>query len=81
MSEYTAFGPRRPELAFRLKLFGEGGNNTLWQGEQVVTANDPREETSYLTCLGGAPLDGLRCGLGGGMSVRRGLNVEVRMGV
>jgi hypothetical protein len=72
----TALGARRPELAFRLQLV-EKGEGEIWQGEKDITANDPQEETSYLTCLGGWPMDGLRCALGGGMSVRRELSVEV----
>jgi hypothetical protein len=30
---------------------------------QAITANDPREDTSYLTCLEGPPMDGLRCSI------------------
>lgn len=30
-------------------------------GETPITANDPYEPSSYLTCMLGAPFDGLRC--------------------
>lgn len=48
----------------------------LW-GRKAVTANDPSERSSYLTCLEGAPLDGLRCGIGSYLSVREVLVVGV----
>ena len=45
-------------------------------GEVAITANDPKEPSSYLTCLLGAPFDGLRCKIGGMMSVRKDLIIE-----
>ncbi|KAF1997906.1 hypothetical protein P154DRAFT_524446 [Amniculicola lignicola CBS 123094] len=47
------------------------------KGAQVITANNPGRGDSYLTCLGGAPLDGIRCKLGGMLSVRKELRIEV----
>jgi hypothetical protein len=32
-------------------------------GEVAITANEPTQPTSYLSCLLGAPFDGLRCNL------------------
>lgn len=48
-----------------------GAYSTGWnlRGEVVITANDPQEPSSYLTCLQGAPYDGLRCSIKGMMSV------------
>ena len=42
----------------------------------AITANDPKEPSSYLTCLLGAPFDGLRCKIGGMMSVKKYLIIE-----
>ncbi|KAF3008699.1 hypothetical protein E8E13_009484 [Curvularia kusanoi] len=67
MRPYDALGPRRAELSFVLQLFregrGAGGQQTITGGEVAVTANNPTEPTSYLSCLLGAPYDGLRCNL------------------
>lgn len=57
------------------RIFHRGANMVL-VGSTPVTANDPSEQTSYLTCLLGAPLDGLRCRIGSYLSVRRELVVE-----
>ncbi|KAJ4369069.1 hypothetical protein N0V83_006152 [Neocucurbitaria cava] len=57
MFEYTGLGPRRPDTGWNLR------------GDVVITANDPQEPSSYLTCLQGAPYDGLRCTIKGMMSV------------
>jgi hypothetical protein len=46
------------------------------EGEIPITANDPSEKSSYLTCLGGAPYDGLRCNIGSYLSVRTELVIE-----
>jgi len=46
-------------------------------GEVAITVNDPKEPTSYLTCLMGAPFDGLRCKLHGPMSTHKELQVVV----
>ena len=45
-------------------------------GEEPITANDPSEDTSFLTCLQGRPYDGLRCGIGSFLSTRRELDVQ-----
>lgn len=44
-------------------------------GQVAITVNDPKEPTSYLTCLLGAPFDGLRCKLHGLMSTHKELVV------
>jgi hypothetical protein len=84
MSPYTDLGPRRPELSFVLSLESAVGlyeNNTMaervWWGDKVITANDPSEESSFLTCLEGAPLDGLRCGIKSYLSVREELTLDI----
>lgn len=50
-------------------------NSTL-TGSIPITANDATEPSSYLTCLGGAPLDGLRCSIGSYLSVRKELMIQ-----
>ncbi|KAJ4991102.1 hypothetical protein SVAN01_03452 [Stagonosporopsis vannaccii] len=78
MTEYTALGPRRKELSFVLEFFKverRGGEQNITTGEVAITANDSKEPTSYLTCLLGAPFDGLRCKLHGLMSTHRELEV------
>ena len=45
-------------------------------GEVAITANDPHEPSSYLTCLLGPPFDGLRCKLHGMMSNHKELVIE-----
>ena len=40
-----------------------GGHQTITAGEVAITANEPSQPTSYLSCLLGAPFDGLRCNL------------------
>lgn len=77
MAEYTELGPRRKELSFVLHVF-RVENGTLAAGEVAVTANDPNEPSSYLTCLLGAPFDGLRCKLHGGLSVHKELQIVAR---
>ncbi|RMZ71018.1 hypothetical protein GMOD_00005511 [Pyrenophora seminiperda CCB06] len=81
MNLYTGLEGRRPELSFILNIwrdrklpfefvaFGLGGSIP-------ITANDPTEPSSYLTCLGGAPLDGLRCNIGSYLSVRKELIIQ-----
>jgi hypothetical protein len=39
-----------------------------------VTNNNLTDSRSYLTCLSGAPGDGIRCALGGSMSTRNSIN-------
>ncbi|KAF1917000.1 hypothetical protein BDU57DRAFT_517433 [Ampelomyces quisqualis] len=81
---YTGLGPRRPELAFWLDLTSAVGwdeenrsAEMFWWGSRAVTANNPAEESSFLTCVEGAPLDGLRCEIGSYLSVREELVVRV----
>ncbi|CAE7024567.1 hypothetical protein CFE70_003481 [Pyrenophora teres f. teres 0-1] len=74
MELYTALGERRPELSFVLSVW-KGETPTL-TGSVPITANDPSEPSSYLTCLGGAPLDGLRCNIGSYLSVRKELVIQ-----
>jgi hypothetical protein len=50
----------------------------VFAGQVAVTANEPSQPTSYLTCLLGPPFDGLRCNLGGVMSNRKDLFIEAR---
>ncbi|KAI4680530.1 hypothetical protein J4E81_010211 [Alternaria sp. BMP 2799] len=80
MTEYEAVGERRAELSFWLWVYrvGEGsdGRATILNGATAITANDPQEPTSYLTCLLGRPFDGLRCQIGSYLSVRKELVVE-----
>ena len=47
-----------------------------YAGEAAITANEPSQPTSYLTCLLGPPFDGLRCKLNGVMSNRKDLVIE-----
>jgi hypothetical protein len=81
---YTALGPRRPELAFWLELTSainwreeSRTADTFWWGKRAITANDPSEESSFLTCLEGRPFDGLRCSIKSYLSV----DGELRVGV
>ncbi|KAJ8113214.1 hypothetical protein OPT61_g4611 [Boeremia exigua] len=81
MIEYTALGPRRKELSFVLQVFkleGTSEQQNVTTGEIAITANSPAEPTSYLTCLLGAPFDGLRCKLHGMMSNRKELEIVAR---
>jgi hypothetical protein len=50
----------------------------VFAGQVAVTANEPSQPTSYLTCLLGPPFDGLRCSLDGVMSNRKDLFIEAR---
>ena len=54
----------------------DDGRASLLNGATAITANDPQEPTSYLTCLLGRPFDGLRCQVGSYLSVRKELVVE-----
>lgn len=45
-------------------------------GQTPITANNPHEPSSYLTCMNGAPFDGLRCTIHGMMSVNKDLVLE-----
>ena len=46
------------------------------EGEIPITANDRSEASSYLTCLGGAQFDGLRCQIKSYLSVDNELVIE-----
>ncbi|KAE8872882.1 hypothetical protein PTNB73_02033 [Pyrenophora teres f. teres] len=74
MGSVYGSGERRPELSFVLSVW-KGETPTL-TGSVPITANDPSEPSSYLTCLGGAPLDGLRCNIGSYLSVRKELVIQ-----
>jgi hypothetical protein len=81
---YTALGPRRPELSFWLELTSAINwkeetqtADKFWWGRKAVTANDPGEKSSFLTCLEGRPFDGLRCSIKSYLSVDEDLAVEV----
>jgi hypothetical protein len=83
---YTDLGPRRPELSFWLEVTSavnwDAENETadaFYWGRRAITANDPSEPSSYLTCLAGMPFDGLRCTLGSYLSVREELVVSVEV--
>ncbi|KAF3047970.1 hypothetical protein E8E12_002971 [Didymella heteroderae] len=79
MEDYTGLGDRRRELSFVLRVWRIHrtlvGQSEL-AGEVAITANEPSQPTSYLTCLLGPPFDGLRCDLMGVMSNRRDLVIE-----
>ncbi|KAH6845885.1 hypothetical protein BKA58DRAFT_316440 [Alternaria rosae] len=72
MTGYAALGERRPELSFWLWVHRVG----ILDGATAITANDPQESSSYLTCLLGRPFDGLRCEIGSYLSVRKELVIE-----
>ncbi|KAH7398923.1 hypothetical protein DE146DRAFT_655921 [Phaeosphaeria sp. MPI-PUGE-AT-0046c] len=81
---YTDLGPRRPEMSFWLDVtsainYDEETRtaDVFYWGQKAITANDPGEESSYLTCIEGRPFDGLRCQLKSYLSVDRELEVEV----
>ncbi|KAF1925400.1 uncharacterized protein M421DRAFT_240703 [Didymella exigua CBS 183.55] len=79
MEQYMGSGPRRKELAFVLKVSrvdNTSAGQIIFQGEVAITANDPKDASSYLTCLLGPPFDGLRCELMGLMSNRKDLVIE-----
>ncbi|KAH7090560.1 hypothetical protein FB567DRAFT_626519 [Paraphoma chrysanthemicola] len=83
LSPYTGLGERKPELSFSLHVvsyidYDEGVVSVTYFGGVDVTANQPSEETSWLTCLLGRPLDGMRCRLNGVASKRGQLDVEVK---
>ncbi|KAF1945151.1 hypothetical protein EJ02DRAFT_369892 [Clathrospora elynae] len=78
MSEYegSGVGVSRPEMSFLLHLLrSDGVEDDDMQGEVAITANTPSNPSSYLTCLLGAPYDGLRCNIGSYLSVRNELIV------
>jgi hypothetical protein len=81
LSSYTDLGLRRPELSFWLEVTSaeEGTNSTagvVHTGRKAITANDPSEPSSFLTCLEGGPFDGLRCEIGSYLSVREELVLD-----
>ncbi|KAF9698084.1 hypothetical protein EKO04_003468 [Ascochyta lentis] len=83
MKEYKALGTRRLELSFILQVFRVDRlfeQQTILMGEVAITANNASEPSSYLTCLSGAPFDGLRCSVGGLMSVQKELLLQASAG-
>jgi hypothetical protein len=69
---------RRPEMNIRLGVnlpSSDAGQTHTWLGMQAITANDPHEDTSFLTCLEGRLLDELRCGIKSFLSVETELVV------
>lgn len=48
----------------------------MFAGEVVITANEPSQPTSSLTCLLGPPFDDLRCKLNGATSNRKNPVIE-----
>ncbi|KAF1851831.1 uncharacterized protein K460DRAFT_373745 [Cucurbitaria berberidis CBS 394.84] len=80
MGEYTDLGDRRPELSFvldmvRVRMEDENRIYHL-SGSIPITANDPYEPSSYLTCLLGPPYDGLRCAIKSYLSVDNELIIK-----
>lgn len=55
---------------------GSDGRASILDGATAITANDPQESSSYLTCLLGRPFDGLRCEIGSYLNVGKELVVE-----
>ncbi|KAF2201693.1 hypothetical protein GQ43DRAFT_370825 [Delitschia confertaspora ATCC 74209] len=53
-----------------VKISSSESTSTYQSQTVFVTNNDPSNANSYLTCLGGAPYDGVRCNLGGMLSTR-----------
>lgn len=51
--------------------------DVFYWGQKAVTANDPGEESSYLTCIEGRPFDGLKCQLKSYLSVDQELEVGI----
>ncbi|PSN69027.1 hypothetical protein BS50DRAFT_461578, partial [Corynespora cassiicola Philippines] len=61
MESWTELGGnRRPEMAYTLSVYRALGGRQL-VGSANVSGNKIGEPTSYLTCLLGRPMDGLRC--------------------
>jgi hypothetical protein len=56
------------KLSARLKMYWDDHTNLLYStyvASQVIENNSPGTPNSYLSCLGGPPLDGVRCKLNG----------------
>ncbi|KAF2873068.1 hypothetical protein BDV95DRAFT_368989 [Massariosphaeria phaeospora] len=71
MAGWRETGEKTPEASFRLNVVrSEVGSGKQFDGSTNITANNPAEPTSYLTCILGAPFDGIRCNLHSYMSVR-----------
>jgi hypothetical protein len=88
LSSYTDLGTRRAELSFWLEVTSmvgskEGNTTTTadaaYKGRKAITANDPSESSSFLTCLEGGPFDGLRCVIGSYLSVREDLVLDAEV--
>ncbi|KAF2708329.1 hypothetical protein K504DRAFT_534948 [Pleomassaria siparia CBS 279.74] len=71
---------KRPEISYILSVEEHRivglDVDTLWKGNQFITANNPYEPTSYMTCIMGRPLDGERCQIKSFLSVREDLVLE-----
>ncbi|KAF2839955.1 hypothetical protein M501DRAFT_932391 [Patellaria atrata CBS 101060] len=52
-------------------------SETYQTGTHHITNNSPGNPDSYLTCLSGPPLDGIRCAMNGVMSARGDVVLEV----
>lgn len=87
MREFSELGARRVEISFVLEVWrvlmsgGDDGNSnikttTILNARRAITANDPHEPTSFLTCLQGAPGDGNRCRIKSYMSVSEELTLD-----
>jgi hypothetical protein len=83
---YTDLGSRRPELSFWLEITSavnwdeeNATASAFYWGRKAITANDPSEPSSFLTCLGGQPFDGLRCNIKSYLSVSQDLMLEVEV--
>lgn len=61
---------------WKLKL--ESSPHDVRLGVVNISCNNPKEPSSYMTCILGAPLDGLRCKLHSYLSVRNDLTIEAR---
>ncbi|KAH8730591.1 hypothetical protein GQ44DRAFT_606302 [Phaeosphaeriaceae sp. PMI808] len=80
MSVYKDLGPRRKELSFILSMTSVveyDQTKITYQGNTPITANNPQEPTSYLTCLEERPLDGLRCSIQSSLSVDKELVIDI----
>ncbi|KAF2744898.1 hypothetical protein M011DRAFT_428059 [Sporormia fimetaria CBS 119925] len=73
-------GPGGAAVQFTLAPTEKGltGAQLTLTGSQEVRANSPGEPNSYLSCLGGAPLDGIRCKNSGWASTAGPLVLEAK---
>ncbi|ORY07914.1 hypothetical protein BCR34DRAFT_15867 [Clohesyomyces aquaticus] len=66
------------ECNFVLHVRRLATHGRFYSASHAIGCNDPQVESSYLTCLSGAPFDGIRCELKGPMSVMGDLVLEAR---